>query len=82
MIRLIANSWRPQLKLLGLSSQTAENGKSALEMWRNGKFALIITDYHMPIMDGYQLTQAIRASEFNEENTPHADPGLVSQCAP
>ena len=57
-----------QLKLLGLSSQTAENGKSALEMWRNGKFALIITDCHMPIMDGYQLTQAIRASEFNEEN--------------
>ena len=59
-----------QLKLLGLSCKTANNGRTALEMWRNGSFVLIITDCHMPVMDGYQLTQVIRQSELKEER-PH-----------
>lgn len=49
-----------QIKLLGLSCISAVNGEAALELWRNGGFSLIITDCHMPIMDGYELTQAIR----------------------
>lgn len=56
-----------QLNLLGLSCKTAENGQVALEIWRDGKFILIITDCHMPVMDGYQLTQAIRQIEVEEQ---------------
>ncbi|GEM_PF-639280 len=52
-----------QLGLLGLRAETAENGETAFEMWRNGQFALVITDCHMPQMDGYELTQAIRRGE-------------------
>jgi len=59
-----------QLKLLGLRSKTAENGQFALDMWRDGAFNMVITDCHMPEMDGYALTQAIRKIEA-EEARPH-----------
>jgi two-component system sensor histidine kinase EvgS len=52
-----------QLGLLGLRSDTAINGEAALAMWRDGRFDLIITDCHMPKMDGYELAQAIRKLE-------------------
>ncbi len=52
-----------QIELLGLSAETAENGKVALAMWNEGRFALVITDCHMPEMDGYELAQAIRTTE-------------------
>ncbi|MBU1775769.1 MAG: response regulator, partial [Gammaproteobacteria bacterium] len=55
-----------QLKLLGLRAETAENGKVALQMWRTGCFALVITDCHMPEMDGYALSRAIRKIEAEE----------------
>jgi PAS domain S-box-containing protein len=58
-----------QLGLLGLRSETADNGLAALALWRKGGFALVITDCHMPEMDGYELTQAIRKIEV-EENRP------------
>ncbi|MHB1360965.1 MAG: hybrid sensor histidine kinase/response regulator, partial [Rhodocyclaceae bacterium] len=52
-----------QLELFGLRSATAENGEAALALWRAGDYALVVTDCHMPVMDGYALTRAIRASE-------------------
>lgn len=52
-----------QLLQLGLKSNMAENGAIALEMWRKGQYALIITDCHMPEMDGYALTRQIRILE-------------------
>lgn len=52
-----------QLGILGLRAETAENGKAALAVWQDGKFDLIITDCHMPQMDGYELTQTIRKLE-------------------
>lgn len=55
-----------QLGLLGLRSETAGHGEAALALWREGRFALIITDCHMPEMDGYELTQAIRKIESEE----------------
>ena len=61
-----------QLKLLGLRSETAENGRHALEVWRNGGFNMVITDCHMPEMDGYALTRAIRKIEA--EHTLPATP--------
>lgn len=52
-----------QLKLLGLRVETAVNGEMCLSMWQKGQFALIITDCHMPEMDGYTLTRTIRQIE-------------------
>lgn len=53
-----------QLSLLGFTADLAGEGQQALLGWRSGDYALIITDLHMPGMDGYQLTSAIRSEEF------------------
>jgi CheY-like chemotaxis protein/HPt (histidine-containing phosphotransfer) domain-containing protein len=58
------------LALLGYASQSAEHGREALEMWRGGRFAAVVTDCNMPEMDGYQLAQAIRAAESGGRRTP------------
>jgi len=52
-----------QLRLLGYCADMAEDGREALEKWRSGRYALLLTDCHMPHMDGFALTAAIRESE-------------------
>ena len=52
-----------QIELLGLHVNGAEDGEAALKLWRNRHFDLIITDCHMPRMDGYQLAKTIRDME-------------------
>ena len=57
-----------QLSLLGLTADLASDGLQALKRWRTGDYELIVTDLHMPGMDGYQLTSVIRAEEQERLN--------------
>jgi len=59
-----------QFGLLGLAGEVAGNGVEALEKWRSGDYALLLTDLHMPDMDGYELTAAIRAEEAAGKRIP------------
>jgi len=59
-----------QLTLLGFTAEFAHDGEQALQMWRKGCYGMIFTDLHMPEMDGYQLTAAIRADEREGERFP------------
>jgi CheY-like chemotaxis protein/HPt (histidine-containing phosphotransfer) domain-containing protein len=52
-----------QLALLGYAGEMASNGNEALRMWREGSYALLLTDLHMPEIDGYALAQTIRSEE-------------------
>ena len=52
-----------QLALAGYASETAEDGMQGLDRWRSGRYALVLSDVHMPRMDGYQLARAIREEE-------------------
>ena len=52
-----------QLELLGYSADVARHGLEALQMWRKGSYRLVLTDLHMPEMDGYTLTRSIRNEE-------------------
>ncbi len=56
-----------QLMLLGRTADIANNGREALELWQSGDYGLLFTDLHMPEMDGYELTTAIRAAEKTGE---------------
>ena len=60
------------LKSRGISSDCAVNGKEALELFTNsdpGTYALILMDIQMPVLDGYQTTQAIRSSTHPQAQT-------------
>jgi signal transduction histidine kinase/DNA-binding NarL/FixJ family response regulator/HPt (histidine-containing phosphotransfer) domain-containing protein len=61
-----------QLARAGFACETAADGEEGLRRWRTGDYALVLTDIHMPKMDGYQLTAAIRRTEHAEqrERTP------------
>ncbi len=59
-----------QLMLLGHIADTTNNGREALKRWRSGDYAILITDLHMPEMDGYALTAAIRAAEAGKPRMP------------
>jgi len=52
-----------QLGLLGIASDTAEDGEQALAAWAPGRYAAVLADVHMPRMDGHELTRRIRAAE-------------------
>ncbi|MEQ8627972.1 response regulator [Ekhidna sp.] len=54
-----------ELKELGLHKQalTAPNGKIGLELAKKYIPQLILTDWEMPEMDGYQLVEAVKADE-------------------
>ena len=59
-----------QVSMLGYAAESAENGAVALEMWRSGRYGLVITDCNMPEMDGYELTRCIRRLEAAQGSRP------------
>jgi len=58
-----------QLGFLGYHYEAAEQGAAGLQIWLDGHFDLIIADCNMPVMNGYDLTRAIRAHE-QEKSRP------------
>ena len=59
-----------QLGLLGYAAEVVNDGRHALERWLSGEFALLLTDLHMPDMDGYDLCAAIRSKEDKHRRIP------------
>lgn len=63
-----------QLALLGLSVEVASDGLDALARWRTGRaqqrHALLLTDLHMPGIDGYTLAATIRTEEGDGARIP------------
>jgi PAS domain S-box-containing protein len=59
-----------QLGLMGLTAEVAVDGLEALRSWRQGRYALLLTDLHMPGLDGHGLARAIRGEETSEVRMP------------
>lgn len=52
------------LAMAGATSETASNGREAVEKALKGNFSLILMDLQMPEMDGYEATKELRAKGF------------------
>jgi signal transduction histidine kinase/DNA-binding response OmpR family regulator len=66
------NRWliEHQLERLGCSVTVVENGRIALVALDAGEYDLLLTDCHMPEIDGIELAQLIRAAEV-KRGTSH-----------
>lgn len=77
-----------QIKALGYAAEAVESAAVALERWRTGKFALVLTDCNMPGMSGYDLSRRIREAEASGggPRTPiiacsaNVIPGVMQDC--
>lgn len=73
-ILIVDDQWENRQLLLhflapiGFEVQTAENGSQAIAIWETWKPHLIWMDIRMPVMNGEEVTEYIRA------NTPSTDP--------
>lgn len=52
-----------QLDMLGVEATFVNDGKEALFAVRSGEYGILLTDLHMPEMDGYGLVKAIREDD-------------------
>jgi signal transduction histidine kinase/CheY-like chemotaxis protein len=77
---------RRRLERLGLQVEVAPNGRECLRALDAGHFDFVFMDCHMPEMDGFQATRAIRAREAGGARLPivaltaSAFPGDVEAC--
>ncbi|WP_440873717.1 ATP-binding protein [Thalassotalea sp. PLHSN55] len=56
-----------QLNKLGYECDLADDGEQGRDYWKKGNYRIILTDCHMPNLDGYEMTKIIRDIE-QEEN--------------
>ncbi|WP_182865407.1 response regulator [Rhodopirellula sp. JC639] len=56
------------LERMGHEVHVAGDGSQGVEAWRNGDFDVILMDWQMPVMDGKEATELIRAEEASTGN--------------
>jgi len=54
---------RMQLDSLGYAAEVAGSGAEGLQQWESGRYALVLADCHMPVMDGYEFARRVRELE-------------------
>jgi len=49
------------VEMLGHQASVAENGKVAMDMLKSGSFDILLLDIEMPVMDGFEVLEALKA---------------------
>lgn len=55
------------LQEMGLASREAQDGAEAWRLMREDRFDLIVTDLHMPLVDGLKLIKLVRGGGAHRE---------------
>jgi signal transduction histidine kinase/DNA-binding response OmpR family regulator len=58
------------LEELGCTVSIAQDGREAVDLRATGRYQAILMDCHMPILDGFQATRAIRSMERDYDWLP------------
>ena len=68
----VQDVFKRQLDKLGVDADIVDNGQKALDALETGNYGILITDLHMPILDGYQVVETIRQGEtmLNDGSPP------------
>jgi signal transduction histidine kinase/FixJ family two-component response regulator len=67
------------LRPLGFEVRQAANGQEVLEIWQTWRPHLIWMDVRMPVMDGHQVTERIRAA--CRDDASHPTPVIIALTA-
>ncbi|WP_434984393.1 transporter substrate-binding domain-containing protein [Pseudomonas protegens] len=60
---------RQQIELLGYVCDAVVDGKEALEAIATTQYGMVIADYHMPYIDGLELSRRVRQAERDNGTT-------------
>ncbi|HHQ2636232.1 TPA: ATP-binding protein [Pseudomonas aeruginosa] len=55
---------KEQLEELGCSVRLCQDGMEAFQAWQQGHFDVLLTDVNMPLMNGFELAEKIRAQDL------------------
>ena len=61
---------KSMLERIGISVDIAENGAEALDLFERNEYDLVFMDVRMPIMNGYDCTEAIRGRTDDRKDVP------------
>ena len=68
-----------QLQKLGHTAESVQNGALAVQAVEKNGYALVLMDVGMPVLDGLQATQKIRAMEKMQNTKHHPIVALTGQ---
>lgn len=52
-----------QLEVIGFNPDFAKNGQDGFKKWESGRYDLVLSDCHMPLVDGFEMATMIRRRE-------------------
>ncbi len=69
------------LRNLGYPADIAANGQEAIEALRKRRYALVLMDAQMPVMDGIEATRQIRRAQLDGDLGENGDVRIVAMTA-
>jgi CheY-like chemotaxis protein len=93
-ILLVEDSWENVAYVTALLEEldcvvdTATNGRQAMGLFESGRYAVVLMDCQMPVMDGFEATRLMRETEVSQGWQPalvvaltaNATRGVTERC--